>query len=255
MIDYKIIILFVVLIVVIFILIKEVTNVKNDLDLTRKNICENYEKTKYILNSYSRDIDNKFKIGMNNTVERIRMINGDYMVQIRRMNELGGELIVENSNNYSESESLKKSNKMLYLSDENKNFNITYPTEVKKDEQSESSKSNDEVKSNKSEKSNKSNKSNKSEKSEKENEKESEKESEIKSNKSDKKIDEIESVITSDINITLETLQNIDDYSVSFLKKICKNIKLPISCKQSDNKWHLYSKQELYNNIKNHLEK
>jgi len=50
------------------------------------------------------------QIGFNNCVNRVKVINGEYMVQIRKMSEFGSQTIMPTttSNNYSDSESVPK---------------------------------------------------------------------------------------------------------------------------------------------------
>jgi hypothetical protein len=199
--DYKFVIILAILLGLIFLLVKEMNSI-------RHSISSSYEKTKLLIGITSKDNEQKMKTGLNSCIERIKLINGDYMVQIRKMNEMGRDLIVTtNSNNYSDSDSAKKShkNKILYLSEgieENFSkqnsqkkedlFKINYSNSQNKDnkykhmseknipdacldneicenKENKENKEIKEIKENKSDESDESNKSNKSNKSDKSN--------------------------------------------------------------------------------------
>lgn len=111
--DYKFIILLVILLGLIFLLVKEMSSI-------REEINKNFDKTKNLSDTSIKVIDQKIQRGLLDTVRKIDKINADYMVSIRRMNELGSQPIIDpTSNNYTDSESIvkNKTNKIVYLSD------------------------------------------------------------------------------------------------------------------------------------------
>lgn len=133
--DTKFLIIFILLGIIIFLIVKEFSSLK-------KQINNLNEKTKNLIYTSSSDIEQKMKSNLNSCVDKIKLINGDYMVQIRKMNELGKEqILTTNSNNYSESESevMRKKNKIMYLSEgvesmqkknQENNFQIKYSDKI-----------------------------------------------------------------------------------------------------------------------------
>lgn len=118
--DYKFAILLVVLVILIFVVIREIASVKEEINNQSKN-------TKALFLS----LDQKMNLGFNNCVNKTKVIMGDYMVQIRKMSEFGSQqIIATTSNGYSDSESLKHSSRprIPYLSE---NENIEKKQEVK----------------------------------------------------------------------------------------------------------------------------
>ena len=118
--DYKFAILLVVLVILIFVVIREIASVKEEINNQSKN-------TKALFLS----LDQKMNLGFNNCVNKTKVIMGDYMVQIRKMSEFGSQqIIATTSNGYSDSESLKHSSRprIPYLSE---NENIEKKQEIK----------------------------------------------------------------------------------------------------------------------------
>ena len=118
--DYKFAILLVVLVILIFVVIREFASTKEEINNQSKN-------TKALFLS----LDQKMNLGFNNCVNKTKVIMGDYMVQIRKMSEFGSQqIIATTSNGCSDSESLKHSNRprIPYLSE---NENIEKKQEVK----------------------------------------------------------------------------------------------------------------------------
>jgi hypothetical protein len=325
--DYKFVIILSILLGLIFLIVKEMSNI-------RETVNESFEKTKLLIGISNKNSEQNLKKGFNSCIDRIKLINGDYMVQIRKMSEIGREIITTNSNNYSDSDSVKKStkNKIIYLSEEMEkkrpvdNFKINFSDEKnsKGSKQSENSKE-EQVKKLSSQKDE--NKVSQKGSARKETEKEksdstsnesrtssantdntdssntstndSESYSEElssdngtkidmddlesnesgksteskhksdasktittssskKNNKKNKKhienIADAGSIATSDIALTLDTLKEIDEYNIEYLKKVAKQFGIPITYKdkESDTRKN-YTKAVLYEKIKNRL--
>jgi hypothetical protein len=318
--EIKFVVIFVLLGLIIFLIIKEMTSLKNQMNASN-------DKVKYLICTSSKEIEQKLKSNFNSCIDRIKLINGDYMVQIRKMNELGKEqIITTHSNNYSDSESQvkNKENKILYLSEgcgsiQKKDFQINY-TDAKSDKKNaksdkkeendvkmtnnfysttsvnenlneDSNEDTDEDTDNSSsdsslEESTSSSRDNSDEDEDVNIEIESEieysdidKESENKNkntendkktNSSSKKsvfssqshhsspVKEInfeeESILTNDVNLSLNNLLPAEKYNKKFLEKVAKNFGIATYYKDGD-KRKILLKEDLYEKIKEKLEK
>jgi len=113
MFEIKFIIIYLLIAIVIFIIIKEFISLKN-------TVKENNEKIKSLSYSSSKNIENKMRENFTSCIDEIKLLNSNYLVQIRRMNDYEKDnIITTNSNNYTDSETIakNKTNKILYLSD------------------------------------------------------------------------------------------------------------------------------------------
>jgi hypothetical protein len=110
--DYTFIILLVILLVLILLMANETKSIKEKMD-------EQQEKNKLLMDSMTKFIDQKIQIGVNNCTNKLKLINGEYLLQVRKMNELGSQVVHQDSNNFTDSESTMKNkkNKILYLSE------------------------------------------------------------------------------------------------------------------------------------------
>jgi hypothetical protein len=112
--DYKFITLLFLLVALIFLVVREMNNIK-------ENMSTYYEKTKLMIGLSSKENEQKMKSGFNSCIDRIKLINGDYMVQIRKMSDLGKDKIVSTpSHIYTDTDhdNYEGDRKMLpYLSD------------------------------------------------------------------------------------------------------------------------------------------
>lgn len=112
--DYKYIAIIFLLVALIFLLVKEMNEMKN-------TIHNYYEKTKLMIGMSTKETEQKIRKGVDSCVERMKIINGDYMIQIRKMESWGKDQILStNTNNYSDSdhEITDKKNKIPWLSQE-----------------------------------------------------------------------------------------------------------------------------------------
>jgi hypothetical protein len=107
--DYKFIILLIVLLGLIFFLTKELNSVRNDLDEKIKQIV-------ICIDDNSKTLKNKIQADLNICVGKIKTINGDYIERVRKMNEVGSQPITNMSNNYTDTDS-NENNDIQYLSD------------------------------------------------------------------------------------------------------------------------------------------
>lgn len=119
--DYKFIILLIVLLGVILFITKEIDNLKKDNENKTNNILISIENN-------SKMIRNKMQNDIGVCIGKIKSLNGEYIEQVRKMNDYGSQPITNMSNHYTDSETLdgngKKKNPINYLSDvydENKN--------------------------------------------------------------------------------------------------------------------------------------
>ncbi len=309
--DYKFIVTLAILLILVFLIVKEMNSIKEMMSI-------NYEKSKNLIGGIVKDNEQKMKAGFNSCIDRIKLINGDYMVQIRKMNELGkDQIITTNSNGYIDSESCSnKKNKIIYLSEgieekkmrngtqnietnRESNFKINYSAtknqenksgenkiqknenpsnnDIELDDDSEDKSNNDELeKSNDSDGSETSNEDD--ENSEDINDSsvssshngiacEIEPEMSFSENSSNNKTktesvksittssskkknlkNEEESLVTSDIVLTMENLKSVESYNKKFLEKAAKNMGIPVSYKDGNSRKY-YVKNELYEKI------
>jgi hypothetical protein len=141
--DYKFFVLLFILLILVFLLVKEMNNVKEELNLY-------HEKTREFTKSMIEAVSETVKSETADSVKKINLMNSNYMASIRRMNKLENQPIVGSaSNNYTDSESVvrnKTGNKIIYMSDVGNNvemkpeeFNIAFPSEKMKGGDSEKS--------------------------------------------------------------------------------------------------------------------
>jgi hypothetical protein len=107
--DYKFIILLVILLGLIFLIVKEMGSVKEELNNTDERMRKSFAA-----------LDHKMQMGLASSVNKIRLMNSQYMVDIRKMNDIEGQTILPTaSNGYTDSESIKKSNpeEIIYLTE------------------------------------------------------------------------------------------------------------------------------------------
>ena len=111
--DYKLIVILVILFIIVFYLIvKEINTVK-------AMINNHHKATEKQLEYIMEEGDRRTKIGLSSCVDKIKLINENCIVQVRRMNDIGKDCIMSSvSNNYTESDSMRRSHKRFaYLSE------------------------------------------------------------------------------------------------------------------------------------------
>lgn len=119
-IDYKFIILLIVLLAVILFFTKEIENLK----------CMFNEKLNQIVNSVetnSKSIKAKIQTDLTLCVGKIKSINGEYVEQVRKMNDYGSQPITNMSNHYTDSESKTKHMNIEYLSESKERNKLKKP--------------------------------------------------------------------------------------------------------------------------------
>ena len=256
--DYKYIVIIVIVLVLIFLFIREMAAIKEEINIRNK-------ETKTLIST----LDRKIEMGLNNAVNKIKVINGDYMVQTRKMNELGSQLIVPTASNaYSDSDS-DKNNVCKYpgLSDD---VAVAQTPAVNKDKPQTPKASDFKVSySNIVESAKKSAHENVVyEESEKDDTSlddgkvdgesigyhgvesdESSTSSQSSQSSQSKPVSDHESIVTSDVKLTLDTLQPIEKYKKPHLDKIAKKYSIPTTYKEGSVR-RPYKKEEIYEKIK-----
>jgi hypothetical protein len=349
--DYKFIIILTILLGLILLIVREMNNIKTVIN-------SSYKTSRSLIYALSEEIKQKMQSGFTSCVDKIKIINGDYMIQIRKMNEFGKDkIITTNSNDYIDSDtSIKSGQKIIYLSEdinenklkknifENKeHFNIIYSnlnTENKSNLKNSSNRKSDNLENTNNKKNNEENliKNNNNENivNTKNADKDSESVNSIEnvdiienstnsnstnntddsndsndsndtdnlndtenidnsnsndsnninninktndnndnndnnnnndddnddiknndttsiSNNSTNSTNDTKSIVTTDIILTLDTFQSIDNYNKKFLEKVAKNFGIPITYKDEKNVRKNLIKNELYDKIKEKL--
>lgn len=109
--DYKIIFFVVLIAGILFFLIKEINSIS-------QNINEKSQKVIECVENHSRIIRSKMQNDVNNCVSKLKSINGEYMEQVRKMNDYASQPITNMSNGYSDSDSLTSPKNIIrHLSD------------------------------------------------------------------------------------------------------------------------------------------
>jgi hypothetical protein len=109
--DYKFIILLVVLLGLILFFTKELNSIRNDSD-------EKINKVIACVDSNSKLIRTNFKSELDGCINKIKTLNCDFVAQVRRMDNYESQPITALSNHYTDSDSNdKKRNMIPYLSD------------------------------------------------------------------------------------------------------------------------------------------
>lgn len=260
------------LLVLIFLFIRETASVKEEINMS-------FKSTRALLTG----LDKKIDMGFNNCVSKFRVINGEYLVQCRKMNELGSQPIISNtSNGYSDSESVKNTNhKIIYLSDNGND--VKNKTAEKKKTQSEGEKSSakknefqidyskvSDAKVASVEKKPTLSDAQRHSTSGGESDEDDDVSTDIsidsnilpeKKSSSSRStppkenivVNDHDSLVTSDIKVSLDELHPLDHYTKKDLDKIAKKYLIPTTCKDGSGIRRPLLKTELYDEIKNKL--
>lgn len=112
--DYKIIILLFLFAGIIYLIIKETENIKKSLD-------DKFSQVINCIEVHSKQIKNKFQNDLGLCINKIKSINGEYMTQMRKMNDYQSQTITNMSNQFNTDTDSKveidKDNQIQYISD------------------------------------------------------------------------------------------------------------------------------------------
>jgi hypothetical protein len=114
--DYKLVVILLVLCVIIIMMYKEITNLRDDMDYNFKSIKDEYE-------SNTITLTNKINTELNHCVTKIKTINLDNMQQIKKINTLNYQPIIPN--HFTEDEDSDVRTDINYLSETNQNMSLS----------------------------------------------------------------------------------------------------------------------------------
>lgn len=108
--DYKFIILLLVIIGLIIFFTRELDNIKSE-------ISDKLDKIASYVDNSSKNTLIKMQNGFGMCVTKLKTINGDYIEQVRKMNDYGNQPLTNMSNHYTDTDSQGNGMKFLALSD------------------------------------------------------------------------------------------------------------------------------------------